>query len=63
MQLFLFVKAMSPFYQRCHHYVLALVLLDRLHVWSQPDGLSILWKSLQDDIREKSNQSSTHNVS
>jgi len=49
-RLFFFAKTvlrMPPFCRRrCRHrYVLASVLLDRLHVWSQPDGLTTLWKS------------------
>jgi len=59
-RLFLFAKAvlrMPPFRQRRRRYVLASVLLDRLHVWSQPDGLPTLWKSLQDDLCARSNDS------
>ena len=46
---------------------LASVLLDCLHIWSQSDGLYMLWKALRDDlIVSKSSfgsQSTPHNVS
>ena len=46
---------------------LASVLLDCLHIWSQSDGLYMLWKALQDDlIVSKSSfgsQSTPYNVS
>jgi len=54
-------------FHQCHcRYVLTSVLLDRLHVWSQPDSLPTLWKSLQDDLCFHSNnsqKSSNHNIS
>ena len=34
-------------------FVMSSVLLDRLHLWSQPDGICCLWASLQDDLRDR----------
>ena len=68
--LFLFTKVvlrMPPFRQRRCRFVLASVLLDCLHIWSQSDGLCMLWKALQDDliVSESSfgSQSTPYNVS
>ena len=70
MRLFLFAKLalrMPLLRQRRRRFILASVLLDRLHLWSQPDGLYNLWKALQDDLHvSRSNhciQSSKHNIS
>ena len=52
-RLFLFAKVvlrMPPFCQRRRRFVLASMLMERLHVWSHSDGLYTLWKSLQDDL-------------
>ena len=53
MRLFLFAKLalrMPPLRQRRRCFIFASILLDRLHLWSQPDGLYNLWKALQDDL-------------
>ena len=52
-RLFLFAKVvlrLPPFRQRRRRFVLASMLMERLHVWSHSDGLYTLWKSLQDDL-------------
>ena len=53
--------------QRHRRFILASVLLDRLHLWSQPYGLYNLWKALQDDLHVSRSshciQSSKHNIS
>ena len=58
---------MPPLRQRRRRFILASVLLDRLHLWSQPDGLYNLWKALQDDLHVSRSshciQSSKHNIS
>ena len=44
LRLFLFAKLvlrMPPFRLRRRRFILASVLLDRLHLWSQPDGLLV----------------------
>ena len=33
------------------HFVMSSVLLDRLHLWSQPGGIHALWSSLLDDLK------------
>ena len=33
------------------HFVISSILLDRLHLWNQPGGISHLWASLQNDLR------------
>ena len=70
MHLFLFAKlalCMPPLRQRRRRFILASVLLDHLHLWSQPDGLYNLWKALQDDLHVSRSihciQSSKHNIS
>jgi len=32
-------------------FVISSILLDRLHLWNQSGGISLLWASLQDDLR------------
>jgi len=68
--LFLFAKLalrMPPLHLRRRRFILGSILLDRLHLWSQPDGLYNLWKALQDDLHvsraKHSFQSSKHNIS
>ena len=70
MRLFLFAKLalrMPPLRQCRRRFILAFILLDRLHLWSQPDGLYNLWKALQDDLHVSRSshciQSSKHNIS
>ena len=70
MHLFLFAKlalCMPPFHLFRRHFILVSILLDHLHLWSQPDDLYNLWKALQDDLYvSRSNhsiQSSKHNIS
>ena len=70
MRLFLFAKLalrMPPLRQHRRRFILASVLLDRLHLWSQPDSLYNLWKALQDDLHVSRSshciQSSKHNIS
>jgi len=36
---------------RRRRFVISSVLLDRLHLWNQSDGICHLWASLQDDLR------------
>ena len=47
------------------HWGIITIQLDRLHVWSQPDGLYNLWKALQDDFHVSHSlhnaQSTKHN--
>ena len=70
MRLFLFAKLalrMPPLRQRRRHFILPSVLLDRLHLWSQLDGLYNLWEALQDDLHVSRSshciKSSKHNIS
>ena len=42
---------MPPLHQCHQRFILAFVLLGRLHLWSQPDGLYNLRKVLKDDLQ------------
>ena len=43
----------TPSTSRSQHcrFVISSILLDRLHLWNQPGGISHLWASLQNDLR------------
>jgi len=53
-RLLMFAKAVLRTPCQSYHrrrFVIGSTLLDRLHVWSQSDGLKSLWSSLQDDLK------------
>ena len=58
---------LQSFRQWRRHFVLASMLMERLHIWSQSDGLYILWKTLQNYLcggkSTGSHQSAAYNVS